>query len=123
MNLCPESRFLSDVDQIPEDLHNYVLKPLYSFAGTGVIININQYDLEGIENKENYILQRKVTYAPVVETPDVAAKCEIRMLMLWEKGAARPRIVNNLARLSKGGDDRRPLQQRQNMGWRKRRSI
>ena len=39
---------------------------------------------------------------PVVETPDVPAKCEIRMLMLWENGADRPVMVNNLARLSKG---------------------
>ncbi|MEM7103607.1 MAG: hypothetical protein AAF502_10780 [Bacteroidota bacterium] len=98
----PDSRLLSDVDEIPKDLQNYVLKPLYSFAGSGVLININEHDLTGIKNKENYILQRKVAYAPVVETHDQPAKCEIRMLMLWEKGEARPRIVNNLARLSKG---------------------
>jgi hypothetical protein len=79
-----------------------VLKPLYSFAGTGVLININRYDLDAIEDKENYILQRKVEYAPVIPTPNVHSKCEIRMLMLWERGAARPVIVNNLARLSKG---------------------
>jgi hypothetical protein len=98
----PESIFLNDVERIPKDLQNYVLKPLYSFAGTGVIININQFDLESISDPENYILQRKVEYAGVVPTPDIPAKCEIRMLMLWENGAARPRIVNNLARLSKG---------------------
>ena len=98
----PETYYLSDLTEIPEDLHNYVLKPLYSFAGTGVIININRYDIDAIQNRENYILQRKVNYAPVVDTPSGPAKCEIRMLMLWEKGAARPRIINNLARLSKG---------------------
>lgn len=98
----PKSYFLNDVDSIPDDLHNYVLKPLYSFAGTGVIINLNRFDIEAIEDRENYILQRKVEYAPVVETPDGKSKCEIRMLMLWERGAARPIMVNNLARLSKG---------------------
>ncbi|MEO1713905.1 MAG: hypothetical protein AAFU60_11295, partial [Bacteroidota bacterium] len=98
----PKSMFLSDLDQIPRDLENYVLKPLYSFAGSGVIINLNRYDLESISDPENYILQRKVKYAPIVETPNVPAKCEIRMLMIWERGAARPRIINNLARLSKG---------------------
>lgn len=98
----PKTYFLNELETLPEDLHNYVLKPLYSFAGTGVIININRYDLEAIEDKENYILQRKVNYAPVVETPTQPAKCEVRMLMLWERGAARPRIVNNLTRLSKG---------------------
>ena len=98
----PKSYFLSDLEELPKDLHNYVLKPLYSFAGTGVIININQHDLEAIKDPENYILQRKVEYAPVVETTSEPSKCEIRMLMLWEPGAARPRLVNNLARLSKG---------------------
>lgn len=98
----PKTYFLNELETLPEDLHNYVLKPLYSFAGTGVIININRFDLEAIEDKDNYILQRKVNYAPVVQTPNQPAKCEVRMLMLWERGAARPRIVNNLARLSKG---------------------
>jgi hypothetical protein len=55
-----------------------------------------------IKDPENYILQRKVAYAPIIETPDGKAKCEVRMLMLWEKGAARPRIINNLTRLTKG---------------------
>jgi hypothetical protein len=98
----PKSYFLNELDEWPKDLHNYVLKPLYSFAGTGVIININQHDLESINDPENYILQRKVEYAPVIHTPSEPAKCEIRMLMLWEEGAPRPVIVNNLARLSKG---------------------
>ena len=98
----PKSYFLNELESFPEDLHNYVLKPLYSFAGTGVIINLNRHDLEAIKDPENYILQRKVTYAPVVETLNQPAKCEIRMLMLWEKDAPRPVIVNNLARLSKG---------------------
>ena len=98
----PKSYFLHELEEMPEDLHNFVLKPLYSFAGTGVIINLNRYDLDSIQDKENYILQRKVEYAPVIQTPSGPAKAEIRMLMLWERGAPRPRIVNNLVRLSKG---------------------
>ncbi|MEM9918019.1 MAG: hypothetical protein AAF990_07985 [Bacteroidota bacterium] len=98
----PKSFFLNELDSLPEDLDNYVLKPLYSFAGTGVMININRFDLDAIKDPENYILQRKVEYAPLVETLDIPSKCEIRMLMLWEKGQPRPIIVNNLARLSKG---------------------
>jgi len=98
----PKSYFLNELDEWPEDLHNYVLKPLYSFAGTGVIINLNRHDLDAITDPENYILQRKVEYAPVIPTPNEPAKCEIRMLMLWEENAPRPVIVNNLARLSKG---------------------
>lgn len=98
----PHSLYLNEVDQIPEDLHNYVLKPLYSFAGTGVIINLNKFDIESITDPENYILQRKVTYAPIIPTADDPAKLEIRMMLLWEKNAPRPYLVNNLVRLSKG---------------------
>lgn len=98
----PKSYFLHELEELPADLHNYVLKPLYSFAGTGVIININQHDVDAIKDRENYILQRKVDYAPVIETPTDPSKCEIRMLMLWEPDASRPEMVNNLARLSKG---------------------
>jgi len=98
----PETRFLNEVEETPTDLHNYVLKPLYSFAGTGVIVNLNRFDIESISDPENYILQRKVEYAPIVKTPSEPAKCEVRMLMIWEKGEPRPRIINNLARLTKG---------------------
>ena len=98
----PATRYLHEVNSLPDDLHNYVLKPLYSFAGTGVLINPNRFDINGIKEPENYILQKKVSYAPVIETPNEPAKCEIRMLMLWEPDAARPIILSNLVRLSKG---------------------
>ncbi|HEY2728217.1 MAG TPA: hypothetical protein VGI61_13660, partial [Parafilimonas sp.] len=35
----PETNFLSDIKTIPSDLENYVLKPLFSFAGQGVVID------------------------------------------------------------------------------------
>lgn len=98
----PKAHFLNQLKEVPEDLHNYVLKPLYSFAGSGVIINLNRHDIDAIRDSENYILQQKVDYAPLIETPTGPAKCEIRMLMLWERDAPRPVIVNNLVRLSKG---------------------
>ena len=98
----PKSYFVNELQEIPEDLHNYVLKPLYSFAGSGVIININPHDIKALRDPENFILQRKVEYAAAIETPTEPAKCEIRMLMLWERDAPRPTIVNNLVRLSKG---------------------
>lgn len=98
----PECFYLNELENYPEDLENYVLKPLYSFAGTGVKLHITRADLDAIDDKENFILQKKVEYAPVIETPTGNAKCEIRMLMLWESGKKEVRIVNNLVRLSKG---------------------
>ncbi len=98
----PECNYLNELEQYPEDLENYVLKPLYSFAGSGVKLNITKADLDAISDKENFILQKKVVYEPAIETPSGPAKCEIRMLMLWESGKSEVRIVNNLVRLSKG---------------------
>ncbi len=100
----PECRFLSDFNGIfPESLEDFVLKPLFSFAGSGVIINVLTSDLEKIKDPENYILQKKVKYEPVVETIDGSkVKCEIRMLYVWQKDEIRPILLTNLARLSRG---------------------
>jgi hypothetical protein len=98
----PKTYFLDQVNPIPSDLENYVLKPLFSFAGQGVIIDVTPGDISQIKDPHNWILQRKVHYAEAIKTPDVPAKAEIRVFYFWQKGAARPVPVQNLARLSKG---------------------
>ena len=98
----PKTFFLDEVKQIPADLENYVLKPLFSFAGQGVIIDVNKEDIISIPDPHNWILQRKVNYAPIIQTPGTPAKAEIRIMYLWPEGAERPRAAINLARLSKG---------------------
>jgi len=98
----PETRYLDELNEIPADLEHYVLKPLFSFAGQGVIIDVKPEDIEKIEDKQNWILQKKVVYADVIATPDIPAKAEIRIFYFWEKGKPRPVAVFNLARLSKG---------------------
>lgn len=98
----PKTTFLSDVKVIPEDLENYVLKPLFSFAGQGVVIDVTEADIEKVADPHNWILQRKVKYADVIQTPDIPAKAEIRIFYFWKKGEARPIATQNLARLSKG---------------------
>ena len=98
----PETKFLSQLTRWPDDLENYVLKPLFSFAGQGVIIDLTLSDLENIKDPSNWILQRKVNYADAIQTPDGPAKAEIRLFYFWKEGAPRPVAVNNLARLSKG---------------------
>lgn len=99
----PKSYFLNQKD-LPADLGNYVLKPLYSFAGSGVILNPKPEQLAAIPAKDrgNYILQRKVAYAGVVETLDVPAFAEVRLMYLWPPNEPKPILVNNLVRLSKG---------------------
>lgn len=98
----PQTFYLDQVKQIPTDLENYVLKPLFSFAGQGVVIDVTQADIDNVKYPENWILQRKVKYAEVIQTPDVPAKAEIRMFYFWKDGAPRPVATNNLGRLSKG---------------------
>lgn len=97
----PETRFLNQVESIPADLENYVLKPLFSFAGMGVIIDVTEKDINTIADPENWILQRKVIYDPAVESPGGGVKAEIRMMYLWPDGG-EPQLCINLARLSKG---------------------
>lgn len=96
----PETKFLHQVTEIPNDLENYILKPLFSFAGSGVKYDIILDELKAITDKENYILQKKVNYEPLIQTPDIPAKAELRILMVYFNGDYIP--LNNLVRLSKG---------------------
>jgi hypothetical protein len=95
----PKCFYLRDLTSYPSDLENYVLKPLFSFAGLGVKIDVTKKMLDEIKDPENYILQEKVEYAPLIETPDEFAKVEIRMMYFYDK---QPILVNNLVRQSKG---------------------
>lgn len=97
----PETHFLNTLESIPADLENYVLKPLFSFAGMGVIIDVSPADITAITDPENWILQKKVTYEPVVQAPDGGVKAEIRLMYLWPD-QGEPQLCINLARLSRG---------------------
>lgn len=98
----PEAKFLSDFPEYPADLQNYILKPLFSFAGSGVKFDVTAELLDTIEDKSAFILQKKIQYAPVIETPDIPAKAELRILMVWDKEKQTYKPVINLVRLSKG---------------------
>lgn len=86
---------------LPDDFSNYVLKPLYSFAGLGVDIAPTREKIAAIEKPAEWLLQRKVTYTPVMETPDGPAKAEVRLIFAGD-GTGMPRLVNQLVRLTKG---------------------
>ena len=98
----PPSFYLHELKEYPADLGNYVLKPLYSFAGAGVRLHVTAADLDALPDKQHYLLQHKVQYEPVVQSPDGLVKCEIRLLYIWPADAARPRLLTGLARLSRG---------------------
>ena len=86
-------------NESPED---YVLKPLYSFAGLGVDMEPTPEKLDALQSPHSWILQKKVHYAEFLETVDGRhSKAEIRMMFLWPEGG-EPILVNNLVRMSQG---------------------
>jgi hypothetical protein len=99
----PEARFLSDDASPPKDLENWVLKPLFSFAGSGVRVDVTPADLAAVPApaRAHTLLMRKIEYAPAIETTDGnSSKVEIRVMFVWKDG--RPLPVTTLARLSQG---------------------
>lgn len=95
----PQCYFLNTLDKYPDDLSRFVLKPLFSFAGLGVEVDVTKDKLDKVIYRSNYILQEKVEYAPVIETPDGYARVEVRLMLLWDK---EPIVATNLVRTSKG---------------------
>jgi hypothetical protein len=82
----PKTWFLDRLESIPDDLQNYALKPLYSFAGLGVIIAPKKEDIDAIPagKRGEYILQERLHFEPVIETPFGATKAEVRVMYIWQ---------------------------------------
>ncbi len=98
----PDTQFVDQLGELPANLNDYVLKPLYSFAGIGVDLHPTPEKIAALETPEHYILQKKVEYAPLIQTPDGRARVEMRMMFVWPEDSDRPVLLNNLVRLSKG---------------------
>ncbi|WP_426478818.1 hypothetical protein ACP3T3_05000 [Chryseobacterium sp. CBSDS_008] len=97
----PKSYFLHEFPE-NENLEDFVLKPLFSFAGSGVNLNPTREITDAIQDKENYILQRKVYYEPVFEDINGDfSKAEIRLLYIWRENDERPILLENLGRMTK----------------------
>jgi hypothetical protein len=105
-SFIPEAFLLSDwkENQIGTELNltEYICKPLFSFGGQGVMLNPTIDSLNAINDPENWILQKKVHYAPIIETPSGPSKAEIRLFYFWDKLLGRYVATNNLTRISKG---------------------
>jgi hypothetical protein len=98
----PKTYRLLEFKPAEADLPKYVLKPLFSFAGQGVVFDVTQADIDAVQDPENWILMEKVSYDPAIKGIDADVKCEIRLLYLWPEGDARPTLCTNLIRLSQG---------------------
>ena len=98
----PETRFLDGIEQLPLDRERYLLKPLFSFAGGGIVFAPTDAQIAAIPHAErkNYILQERIAFAPVIDTPEGPTQVEIRIMYVREGARLRP--VLPLLRMGRG---------------------
>jgi hypothetical protein len=96
----PDTHFLDRVTVLPDDLGNWVLKPLFSFAGLGVKVGPTRDDIAAVTDRSQYILQRRVNFVPTVETPHGPTKVEVRIMYLWSD--SQPEPMTALLRMGRG---------------------
>lgn len=103
----PRARTLAEIGKdVPEDLDRYVLKPLFSFAGGGVKVDVTKEDIAAVpaEQRDGWLLQEKIEYHPGIPMADGGGnvKAEVRMMFLRAPEDEKPRLALNLVRLSRG---------------------
>jgi hypothetical protein len=99
----PKTWFLDSLGALPKDNENYLLKPLYSFAGVGIKFSPTQADLDAIpvDQRHNYILQERMRFEPVIQTPHGPTQMEIRMMFVWPDGGELTPVLP-LVRMGRG---------------------
>ncbi len=105
----PKAIFLDDwfsgkgIDALPADRGQLLLKPLYSFAGKGIQFAPSDQDLAAIPpaDRHLYLLQERVNFHPVIQTPHGPTQAEIRVMYLWPAGGALEPVIS-LVRLGRG---------------------
>ncbi len=99
----PKTWFLDQMGELPKDKENYLLKPLYSFAGVGIKFAPTQADIDAIppDQRHDYILQERVKFEPVIQTPHGATQMEIRMMFVWPEGGELTPVLP-LVRMGRG---------------------
>jgi hypothetical protein len=94
----PKTWFLNQLSEVPEDLESYVLKPLYSFAGLGVVVGPTRQEVAAAGSAQ-FILQERIDFKPVIATPHGATKAEIRVMYIWQDS---PDAVMLIVRMGRG---------------------
>ena len=110
----PRTWFLDQLPEVPANLENFVLKPLYSFAGLGVVIAPSRGDVDAIPaaKRGEYILQERMNFTPVVETPHGMTKVELRIMYVWLRELVPVLTIVRMGRGLMMGVD-----QNKNMAW------
>jgi hypothetical protein len=99
----PKTWFLDQLETLPEDRENYLLKPLYSFAGAGIKFAPTDAEIAAIptEQRHDYIVQERIRFEPVIDTPHGPTQAEIRIMYIWQDGP-QPTPVLLLVRMGRG---------------------
>jgi hypothetical protein len=97
----PNTFFLDEFEELPDDLHRYVLKPLFSLSGKGLVLDPDRDIINAINpaQRRHYVLQEKVEYADVIQGPEGGIRCEVRMMYIW---LDKPQAIMTLSRMSRG---------------------
>jgi hypothetical protein len=99
----PKTFFLNEIKQLPGDRENYVLKPLYAFAGAGIRFAPTDEEVAAIpsHHRHDYILQERLNFTPVIQTPHGETQMEVRIMYVWpEEGELTPLLP--LIRMGRG---------------------
>jgi hypothetical protein len=84
----PKTWFLHELQELPADRENYVLKPLFAFAGAGIRFAPTDAEINAIpsEHRRDYILQERISFTPVIKTPHGDTQIEVRIMYVWPEG-------------------------------------
>jgi hypothetical protein len=90
-------------DRLPPRREDWILKPLFSFAGKGIQFAPSDDDLRGIPVAEQsrYLLQERMQFVSNVDTPYGLTQAEVRILYVWPDDGPL-QAVNTLVRLGRG---------------------
>jgi hypothetical protein len=88
---------------LPEDREQWVFKPLYSFAGKGVQFGPTDAELTAIPpvQRHNFLLQQRVRFEPVIDTPHGLTQAEVRIMYVWPDGGTLEPVIS-LIRMGRG---------------------
>jgi len=98
----PRTRLLSDLESLPVDRQAWVLKPLLSFAGGGIVFAPTDAQLAAIppEAHDQYVVQERVAFTPLIETPHGSTQLEVRVMFV--RDGNRYQAVLPLGRMGRG---------------------
>ncbi|HSU20099.1 MAG TPA: hypothetical protein VLI45_10185 [Acidobacteriaceae bacterium] len=90
-------------ERLPQKREQWILKPLYSFAGKGIQFAPSDEDLNAIPavERHDYLLQERVQFEPVIRTPEGMTQAEIRILYVWPDGGELTPMIS-LVRMGRG---------------------